>query len=134
MRKIAAIALLVFVAFASGYAQGTRISARYPEVGAVDVTTDQDLGLTIAFKLARIAATPSDPSLPIPGPTTPGEYLATRVADLIASYSKTHVTGEQDTRLKDALATADDQKRQQVAAVLGVDLTVVPPVTPVVKP
>jgi hypothetical protein len=91
----------------------------YPELAAIDATPDQDLGLTIAFKLAANQQQTAA--------TTPGEYLAERVMQLLGDYASHHVVTEQKARIDQALATATDKEKQDIATILKVDLVVVPP-------
>lgn len=91
----------------------------YPELAAIDSTPVQDLGLTIAFKLAANQAQTAAVS--------PGAYLAERVIQILTDYASAHVSSEQKARVNAALDAADAKTKQDVAALLGVDLTVVPP-------
>lgn len=98
----------------------------YPELTDVDSTPDQDLGLTIAFKLAVNQQQTTAKS--------PGAYLAERVVQLLTDYASAHVVGEQKSRIDQALAKATDKEKQDVAVILGVDLVIVPPTDTGVAP
>lgn len=91
----------------------------YPELGRLDSTPDQDLGLTIAFKMAVNAKQTTA--------TTPGEYLVERVQEWLTNESQRWVLGEKLVRLQQAISTALASKDAAVdvaAQALGVDLTV----------
>lgn len=104
---------------AINYAQGTTIGARYPDVVALDITTEQDLALTVAYKTAFNAG--------YARAATPSAFVAERVRALFQDYTAQFVSGEQKNRLSTALDTATDMQKQAVAQILGVDLTITPP-------
>ena len=88
----------------------------YPELAALDVTADQDLGLAIAFK--------SDSQTTA---TTPGAYLALRVQNLLDTYATQYVDAPQAQRILSAVKTADAKTLADVATALKIDLTVAIP-------
>lgn len=88
----------------------------YPELSKLDSTPEQDLGLNIAFKMAVNAGSTET--------TSPGEYLALRVSELLDSYTNQHVSDVKRQRVVEALSVADTKQLADVATALGVDLTV----------
>ena len=96
----------------------------YPSLAKIDSTPDQDLGLTIAFKLdANEKRTTAQ---------SPEEYLAQFVIAKLEDLAAQRVSGEQLDRIftaeKIAFVNNETTKLQQIAAILGISLVVeVPP-------
>lgn len=94
---------------------------RYLELANFDSTPDQDLALNIAFKQAKL-----DPLFPTDA-LSPGDFLQKSVIRTLNEFSGKHVTSVKDARISKAFDNADDQTKQAVAQVLGVDLAVTVP-------
>lgn len=94
----------------------------YATLGKIDSTPDQHLGLAIACKRAVQAIRTKA--------TTPEEYLAERVRELLAGFEQQWVTDEKAARFKlavDAALESKDASANAAAQALGVDLVVAVP-------
>lgn len=94
----------------------------YPELQAFDSTDDQHEGVVNAMAKANVELKASG------GDTyaTPGGYIAANLSLWLDSYASQLVSKVKTERVTDAFAKAQKGVQQQVAALLNVDLTIVP--------
>lgn len=104
------------------------MSVTYAELGKMQFTDDQDLGITIAFKKSLEGLTDEQRD---DAPQTVGEYLVARILDIVNSYAAQHVKIDSAPELRgkidDAVKKGTPQQtlsyKQAVEAIYNLDLT-----------
>lgn len=84
--------------------------AIYPELSTFDVTEEQDLAVTIAWKTSLIGLIKDEQAT---APQTSGAYLAARLLDVVNSYTKQFVKLSTASELKVKIDTALERATPQ---------------------
>lgn len=101
----------------------------YPEVSALVLTPEQELGIAIAHKLL-LNALKTEQHPPAP-PLTPGAFFAREVLAKAEAFRVEHVGGPKGAIVRDGFDRSDAAKQTQAAALLGVDIVIkIPPDAP----